>query len=382
MFDQLQGIWDVLLKRIKDHGSISFRDFMEICLYEKKFGYYSQEQIRIGKDGDFVTAPHTTKLFGYLLSVQIKEFFNILKNSSDFSICEFGAGTGFLASDILEFFLKFYPNIYTRLKYIIIEPIPKRKQILKEFLIDYQGHYTIIEDFAKIDDFKGVIVANELFDAFPVHLVEKIGQEFFEIFVGLNEEGKLIEKRKKISNKELKKYIDKYLKKLPDNYRTEINLDMKKWIKSISYSFKKGFCLIIDYGYPRNDYFADFRNRGTLLGYTKQNVTEDFFRYPGMVDITAHVNFSDAVEWFQEAGFRCEGFCPQWAFLGGLDIEETLEKAFGRLEPFSPALAGVKSLIFPQGMGETHKVLVVSKNIEPRPELKGFRMKNDLARLI
>ena len=383
MVNQLKGIKDVLSKKIKTHGSISFRDFMEICLYEDKYGYYSQEQIKIGKNGDFVTAPHTSKLFGYLLSVQIKEFFDILEKDSSLNICEFGAGTGVLAKDIIEYFMNFYPDIYERLQYIVVEPISKRRQILKEKFIDFQDHFKVIEDFKETKGFKGVVVANELFDAFPVHLIEKVDQDFFEIFVGLDKSGNLKEERVEISgsDRELREYINKYLKKLPDNYRTEVNLDMKKWIRNFSSDFKRGFCLIIDYGYPRDDYFADFRNRGTLLGYTRQRVTEDFFRYPGLIDMTAHVNFSDAAEWFQGAGFRCEGFCPQWAFLGGLDIEQTIEKAFGKLEPFSPVMAGVKSLIFPQGMGESHKVFVVSRDVEPKPKLKGFKMKNDLARL-
>ncbi len=381
MVEQFQYLKELLIEKIKREGPISFKDFMEICLYEEKFGYYSQDQIPIGKEGDFVTAPHTSKLFGYLLSVQIKECFELINNEAIFKICEFGAGTGILARDILEFFKRFHPDIYKKLEYIIVEPIQNRRKVLFENFIDHQDHLKVVEDFIHLNGFKGVLVANELFDAFPVHLIEKEDEDFFEIYVDIDDKGDLHEIRKQVTNDELIQYIDTYLKDLPKNYRTEVNLYMKKWIEDLSRIFLKGFCLIIDYGYSRKEYFADYRNRGTLLGYSRQMVTEEFFAFPGMVDMTSHVNFSDAKMWFEQYGFVCEGFCPQWAFLGGLDIDVTIEKAFGKLEPFSPVLAGVKSLIFPHGMGESHKVMVVSKDIEPRPELKGFKMKNDIERL-
>ena len=383
MVNDFKGLKRLLIENIKENGPISFKDFMALCLYEENLGYYSQDEIRIGKDGDFVTAPHTSKLFGYLLAVQIRQFFEILENKGqELSIAEFGAGTGVLAGDILEYFKRFLKEQFERLRYIMVEPLSKRREVLKRNLSRFEKNIKIVDSLSETGRFKGVVIANELFDAFPVHLIEKKEDEFFEIFVDVSgNEERLVEKALKIRDDALKDYVETYLSHLPNGYRTEVNLEMKKWIDDLSSIMNKGFCLIIDYGYSREDYYADFRNRGTLLGYSRQRVTEEYFEYPGIIDMTAHVNFSDARLWFEQAGFVAEGFCPQWAFLGGLDIEQTMEKAFGRLEPFSPALASVKSLIFPQGMGETHKVFVASKGVEKEVDLKGFKMKNDIGRL-
>ncbi len=381
MFNDFKELKKIIVNEIRNNGPISFKDFMALSLYQEEYGYYSQTEIRIGKDGDFVTAPHTSKLFGYLIAVQIKEFFDLAFKNCPLKICEFGAGTGMLATDIVDYFNRFLPDYHRNLEYVIVEPLKKRQQVLSEFFKDKEGQFKLINDFSETGEFQGVILANELFDAFPVHLVEKSGSEFFEIFVSVDSEDNLIEEKKKISNLELQAYIDKHLAHVPDNYRTEINLELKKWIGSLSSYFKKGFCLIIDYGHSRQDYYAEYRNRGTLLGYSNQKITEDFLNFPGLIDMTAHVNFSDVKDWFEEYGFRPEGYTPQWAFLGGLDIEDTVEKAFGRLEPFSPVMAGVKSLIFPQGMGESHKVFVASKEMDGNFDLKGFKMKNDIERL-
>ncbi len=383
MVNDFKGLKRLLIENIKENGPISFKDFMALCLYEENLGYYSQDEIRIGKDGDFVTAPHTSKLFGYLLAVQIRQFFEILENKGqELSIAEFGAGTGVLAGDILEYFKRFLKEQFERLRYIMVEPLSKRREVLKRDISRFEENIKIVDSISETGRFKGVVIANELFDAFPVHLIEKNEDEFFEIFVDVSgNEERLVEKALKIRDDALKDYVETYLSHLPNGYRTEVNLEMKKWINDLSSIMDEGFCLIIDYGYSREDYYADFRNRGTLLGYSRQRVTEEYFEYPGIIDMTAHVNFSDARLWFEQAGFVAEGFCPQWAFLGGLDIEQTMEKAFGRLEPFSPILASVKSLIFPQGMGETHKVFVASKGVEKEVDLKGFKMKNDIGRL-
>ncbi len=381
MITENQGIKKILKDTISKNGAISFKDFMKICLYEPTYGYYSQNELPIGKHGDFVTAPHTSRLFGYLLAVQIRQFFQMLPDDHELLLCEFGAGTGFLAKDILDFYKDFHCNIYERIKYLIVEPLPARRNILSKKLQAHGSKLEIVDDFSEVAPFTGVVVANELWDAFPVHLIENRESGFLEIFIDLDKEGNLVEKAKNIRNKELKRYVENYLKDLPTGYRTEINLEMKHWINNFSSLFKKGFAIFIDYGYSKEEYYAPYRNRGTLLGYTRQQVTEGFLDFPGLIDITAHVNFSDAKEWFEENGFNIEGFCPQWAFLGGLDIEDTINKAFGRLEPFSPVLATVKSLIFPQGMGQTHKVFVVSKAVERTEDIKGFKMKNDLERL-
>ena len=365
----------LLKERIKSRGSITFRQFMDECLYHEEFGYYSRQDLAIGKDGDFVTAPHASRFFGSLLAVQIIECFKMI-GGSDLVICEFGAGAGYLAQDVMSYLKEFEPGYFDQLIYFIVEPLERRRLVLEEKLSKYSRHVNIISGFSVCGKFNGLIVANELLDAFPVHLVHKKGGRFYEVHVDVDADGNLCEILKEPASEELADYIENIKFDIPDNYRTEINLGMGDWIREISGSMEKGYVLVIDYGFPAEEYFAPHRNRGTLLGYSSQRTTEDFFSFPGMVDITAHVNFSDLRKWAEEQGMKCVGFTPQWAFLGGLDPDETMKKVFGEVEPFSPVLAGIKALVFPQAMGETHKVLMLSKGLETRNPLKGFSIRD------
>nr|MDA8161891.1 SAM-dependent methyltransferase [Desulfobacteraceae bacterium] len=177
-------------------------------------------------------------------------------------------------------------------------------------------------------------------------------------------------------------YIEELPEDIKEPYTTEVNLGVKAWINDVAQVISKGFVMTIDYGYTRKEYFAPFRNMGTLLAYRGQTVHEDLLARPGEQDLTAHVNFSDLARWGKEAGFSTIGYAPQWAFLGGLDFEDVVRGIIGSdFEPFSPKLAMIKSLILPQGMGSTHKVMVQAKGLETIPTLKGFKIKNFAGRL-
>ncbi len=365
----------LLKDRIKTAGAIPFSNFMEECLYNSEFGYYSRQDLAIGKNGDFVTAPHASRFFGSLIAVQLTECFKRI-GGDGFAVCEFGAGAGFMALDILTFLKNFHEGYFERTTYFIVEPLETRRAILEDRLSQFSSQVEVIASFSECESFSGVIIANELLDAFPVHIVQKEKGIFSEIFVGLDEEGNFCEIKDRPSSQALSDYLKRINAILPDDYRTEVNLAMKDWIEEVSSTMKRGYAIIIDYGFPEREYFAPHRNRGTLLGYRNQRTTEDFFSCPGMVDITAHVNFTDLKRWAEAKGMTCEGFTPQWAFLGGLDPDDTMRKVFGKVDPFSPVLAGIKALIFPQAMGETHKVMVLSKGIEDGSQLKGFAIRD------
>ncbi len=366
---------ELLKDSIRSNGPMRFKDFMQECLYHQELGYYSQQVLPIGKHGDFVTAPHASKFFGSLIAVQITECFKNL-GLKTCSVCEFGAGAGFMARDIMSFLREFYPEYYDLLTYFIPEPLLKRRDVLKKELSEFSGHAVISDDFSRCEGFQGVIVANELIDAFPVHVVEKHKGRFLEVFVNVDNNGNFKEILMEPSSLELMEYLESLDGYIDDNYRTEVNLAARKWICDLAAVMEKGYVIIIDYGFSSREYYAAHRNRGTLLGYSRQRTTEDFFSFPGMVDITAHVNFTDIKLWAESSGMRCEGYTPQWAFLGGLNPDKILNMVFGTLEPFSPVLAGIKALIFPQAMGESHKVMILSKGVENEIPLKGFSIRD------
>ncbi len=380
---------DIILEKIRDDGPVSFRDFMELSLYHPEYGYYSRELILIGSGGDFMTAPQATPLFGALLSVQIKQLFNIIKKIP-YNLVEIGPGTGALARGILDYLPELLNESDIELKkqinYQMVEPSVKRRRPLS---ILFENYGLNVQVFHEVPDKlgHGVIIANEVLDAFPVHLIEKKDDQFFQIYIDYNEnENSLTEMMVPLMESQngevLYEYCIKNLSGIEGHYRTEINLEMREWISQMEASIDTGFLLVIDYGHSRNEYFHPARNRGTIMGYEKHRLREDILSSPGEIDITAHVNFSDLSSWGKQAGFDLIGYAPQWAFLGGLDFQDTVNMVMGNPDPFSPALAQIKSLIFPQTMGQSHKVMLFSKGIELSGFVpKGFLLKNDIDRL-
>ncbi len=361
---------DLIKEQILKNGHISFRDFMDICLYHDKYGYYRGSIPPIGVNGDFVTSPHSNRLFGALLANQIEEFWSLLQ-VPEMTIVEMGAGAGYLAYDILHALSKY--DFYDKILYVIIEPNKKYIEYQKKILGNISGKVVWFDKIEDMPEVNGCFISNELLDSFPVFLVKKVRDFYYELAVTYNN-SRFCFKNTAITNKEILNYLSQFEIK-SDDYQTEVNLEIKIFLDMLSKKIKKGFVLTIDYGYVRSEYFSPVRNRGTLLSYKSHVVTDDILQNPGEQDITSHVNFSDLSTWGSEVGLNTVGYTNQWAFLAALDFEIILKTLYPEITPFSPELAGIKALIFPQGMGETHKVLIQSKNMNVKT-LKGFKLKN------
>ncbi|MCD6197977.1 MAG: SAM-dependent methyltransferase [Deltaproteobacteria bacterium] len=369
----------IIRDKVKEFGPITFKDFMEMALYHEKYGYYSRSYVPIGKKGDFITSPHTHCLYGALHARQIEEFWNIL-DCTPFTVVEMGAGAGYLAQDILSYLSN--KEIFKSINYIIVEHKAETAAYQQDLLKSFINKISWIGRLSDLDSVTGCIISNELLDAFPVHLIQKEDSNFNEIYLDFKKDGSLTEVFADLSTPQLVEYVKELPSDLPDGYRTEANLSINKWISELGGIISKGFVVTTDYGYTRKEYFHPGRNRGTLLAYINHSVNEELYERVGEQDLTAHVNFSDLHRWGKEVGFSTLGYVPQWAFLAGLDFEETfLELSGGKFDPFSPELAAVKMLLLPQGMGESHKVLVQGRGVPSDLVLKGFSLKNIMKRL-
>ena len=370
----------IIYDKVRGFGPITFKDFMEIALYHEKYGYYSRSYVPIGKKGDFITSPHTHCLYGALHARQIEEFWEILGRINTFTVIEMGAGAGYLAKDILSYLSN--REIFKSINYIIVEHKAETASYQQDLLKPFINKISWVSKLSDLDSIKGCIISNELLDAFPVHLIQKEDSGFREIYLDFREDGSYMEVLADLSTPHLVEYAEALPSDIPKGYRTEANLAIKKWISELAVIISKGFVVTIDYGYTRKEYFHPGRNRGTLLAYMNHSVNEELYERAGEQDLTAHVNFSDLHRWGKEVGFFTLGYAPQWAFLAGLDFEETfLELSGGKVDPFSPELAGVKMLLLPQGMGESHKVMVQAKGVSLSLILKGFSLKNIMKRL-
>ena len=356
----------IIIQKIKQQGPISFHDFMEMALYYPGLGFYTSEKEKIGKAGDYYTSSNLSAAFGELLGRQIEQMWHIFgeNEEKEFTVVEMGAGIGLLSGDVLSY-LKKNNELFRKLNYCIIEKsLSLRKEQEKRLKTEKIKWYDSINELKGME---GCIFSNELPDAFPVHIVE-MENELMEVFVGY--EKNFIEILKPAST-QLRDYFKELDVTLPFGYRTEINLDAIKWIREISSALGKGFVITIDYGYPSNELYQEYRNLGTLMCYHNHSVNESPFEHIGEQDMTSHVNFSALDHWGRKFGLELSGFTDQAHFLMGLGIDEYLKD----LQEKSPMdyykkMLPIKSLIM--DMGETFKVMIQKKGVEPA-ELSGLK---------
>ncbi len=366
-----------IAERIKREGYISFETFMEMALYYPKLGYYTREDFKIGKWGDFYTSPHLHSIFGAMLGRQIEEMHRFLGLDDSFDVVEIGAGMGYLAKDILT---NLNRNGYlNKLRYFIVEINPFLKNSQAALLQDFRGVVSWFSKIGELPPIKGCFLSNELLDSFPVRLIE-VDDGFYEINLMLNQEEEIIEKKLPCSQ-EITEYFKEFSIDLSSlqPYRTEVNLRIKDWLSEINEKLQRGFIITIDYGYTASDYYSEERNRGTLLCYHNHKIVEDPYVNIGEQDITAHINFSSLSKWGADLGFKTIGFCSQGSYLISLGIHEVISEMFTEgIDSFE--IAKIKGLILPEGMGESHKVLIQYKG-EGSPKLRGFEFRNLIHKL-
>jgi SAM-dependent MidA family methyltransferase len=305
----------IIIQEIRRNGPISFRDFMEMALYYPGLGYYTSNAEKIGTQGDFFTSSTYTPLFGKLLARQLEEMHEKLAGPQ-FTIVEYGAGTGILCKDILAE-LKNNPALYKKLRYCIIEKSGSMRGKERELLGEKVTWHTSIKE---IGPFAGCVLSNELVDNFSVHQVI-MQNELMEVFVGY--ENGFVEKIRP-APPALTGYFDELGVKLPEGFRTEINLQAIQWTEEVAATLDKGFLLTIDYGFPSTQLYSLSRSEGTVVCYHKHRINYCPYNNIGSQDITAHVNFSALNHWGLKNGLQLNGFTDQAQFLLGLGLGNQL----------------------------------------------------------
>ena len=361
-----------------NNGRISFRQYMERVLYEPGLGYYSAGARKIGKDGDFITAPEVSSLFSRCLGSQCQE---ILSGLEVPVILELGAGSGVMARDLLM-------ELRTRNslpdKYLILETSADLKQrqkaCLSETMPDYYKNILWLDGLPE-DPINAVVLANEVIDALPVHRIMFKGEEYYELHVIWTEEGFAFQTLK--ADQELATLANKRFHNLsaawPDGYITEINMDIDPWLNSLSNSLNKGVIIFIDYGYSRHEYYHPQRTDGTLLCHYRHRAHGDPFIYPGLQDITASVDFTAVAEAAMEAALSVRGYTTQAHFLMATGLGEMLNEVIDNNDEFFKASQQAKLLTLPGEMGERFKVIALGKHYDD--SLSGFSLVDHRARL-
>lgn len=348
----------------KSGGWISFARYMELALYASGLGYYSGGSAKFGTEGDFVTAPQISPLFGRVLA---RQFVEVLKQTGG-GILELGAGTGMLAWQILDEMRAL--DIYA--SYSILEVSGELRARQEEILA---GHAVNWLD-ALPEKFIGVIFGNEVLDALPVHLVHWTENCPLEHGITSSKERFAWEDRQITDASLLEKAqsLD-----LPAGYVSEINLAAPALIRSLADRLESGLLLFIDYGFGRSEYYHPQRHMGTLRAHYRHHALDDPFYLPGLCDLTAHVDFTSIADAGFEAGLDICGYTTQASFLMASGITQLLaETSPDSAANFLPLSTGVQKLLSPAEMGELFKVIGMTKNAA-RPS--GFALGDQRHRL-
>jgi SAM-dependent MidA family methyltransferase len=351
---------EAIIARIEGQGGlIGFDEYMQMALYEPGLGYYSAATPKFGAQGDFVTAPEISPLFGCCLAQQADA---LIAQGCNPQIFEFGAGGGKLCAQILS-------SLPAIEHYQILDLSAELKQRQQQYL-----HRCLsAELFHKIEwlsalptDFDGIVLANEVLDAMPVHILQKQG-DWMELGVAYDGQGFTWQSfvPGKIALNAIRS-IEARLGEFPDNYCSELNLNYAPWFNALAQSCKRCVVLIIDYGYEQEHYYHPVRSRGSLTCHYRHRVHNDPLIYPGLQDITAFVDFDACADAAESAGFELTGLVPQGQFLlaNGL-LEEAQRQARDSDSVAQLAISQqVRTLSLPQEMGEKFKVLAMQKNLE------------------
>ncbi|MEN1995486.1 MULTISPECIES: class I SAM-dependent methyltransferase [Stenotrophomonas] len=352
-------------------GAMPFSRFMELSLYAPGWGYYSAGASKFGAAGDFTTSPEIGALFAATLANAIAPVMQQLGPQARFM--EVGGGSGAFAEVMLKRMLELdaLPE-----RYAILEPSADLRQRQRERL----EKALIPPVFALVewlngpfdDDWDGMVFANEVIDALPTPRFLARDGMVYEETVELDADGAFVRGAQPADAmlSAAVRHVEHYREKpFADGYRSELLPQLPYWIQAIAGGLKRGAMLFVDYGYPRNEYYQDDRDDGTVRAFYRHHVHNDLYRWPGLQDLTASVDFTALAEAGTGAGFELAGYCTQASFLLGNGLDALLEKADARTDEIGRVRLRdqVKKLTLPTGMGERFQVMGFQRDVDFEP---------------
>ena len=337
-------------------GWISFARYMELALYSPGLGYYMAGARKLGADGDFVTAPEISPLYGRALARQVAQ----VLRASRAEVLEVGAGSGALAAALLAELeaLGALPE-----RYLILELSPDLRERSRDTLAARVPQH--LERVAWLNGlpaaFRGCVLGNEVLDAMPFHVVATRAGGVLEAGVAIGQDGGL-----EWSHRPAPAALAAAARELdlPDGYTTEIGLAARAFTRTIGGMLENGVALFVDYGFPRHEYYHPQRDRGTLMCHYRHRAHDDAFFLPGLQDITAHVDFSAIAQAGREAGMELLGYANQAQFLVGCGITDLLAATpADDVAAYAPLASQAQKLLSPAEMGEFFKVVALGKGV-------------------
>jgi SAM-dependent MidA family methyltransferase len=353
-------------QEIREHGPMPFSRYMELCLYDPEFGYYSRNAEQFGKAGDFYTSSDVHAVFGRLLARQFEQMWQVLGSPEQIEILELGPGRGLFAQDVLDWSKKKFPDFFRALHYSVVEQSPRLQARLRQTLGSFVESrkasllsYSIRLQRGFAPDVPLIIFANEFFDALPVEILRSSGELRVDV-----QDRKLRETWVTPSAAALE-FLDRYGVQPEPGERIEVPLVAQIYIAQAAHLIKTGLLIIIDYGYTREEQLAG-RHRGTLTTFRQHSASANPYEVPGEQDITAHVNFTALAAAAEENGMEAQPLLTQSQFLMGIGEHNQFADAFEECrfpQERAKVALQLKHLVTPAGMGESFHALVAGKGV-------------------
>ncbi len=350
-------------------GAIPFSRFMELALYAPGLGYYSAGSTKFGRAGDFVTAPELGSLFAECVVEALAPPLRQLGDGATF--VEIGGGSGAFAEAAIRHLaeLDAMPA-----RYAILEPSADLRERQRERLRErlpaaLNARVEWLDRPLGEDDWSGVLFANEVIDALPTPRFVIRGGEVMEEGVARAPDGgfAVVEVPSDALMTAAVRHVERERgEAFAEGYRSELLPQLPYWIQAVMGRMQAGAMLFIDYGYPRREYYAPTRDRGTLRAFHRHHVVDDVFARVGLQDITASVDFTALAEAGTGAGFDFAGYCSQAAFLLGNGLEQRLaaQEAIASTETARFALRReVQQLTLPTAMGERFQAMGFERGV-------------------
>jgi SAM-dependent MidA family methyltransferase len=339
-------------------GWLGFERYMELALYAPRLGYYTGGAVKFAGAGDFVTAPELTPLFAQTLARQVGE---ILRRERLDAVLELGAGSGRLAQGLLAALAA--QGLAPR--YRVLELSGELRARQQALLAPFGAQVQWLD--ALPGAYEGVVIANEVLDAMPVRLTVKTAAGWAERGVAVDAQGALVFADRASGDAALRPPVD-FADALPVGYCTEIGRQAAAFVRGLGGWLARGAALLIDYGFAQHEYYHPQRAMGTLAAHYRHRMHADVLRWPGLQDITAHVDFTAAALAAQDAGLDVLGYATQARFLLNCGVLGALQAVPD--ERRLRETAAVQKLLAESEMGELFKVLALGRGISPA--LLGF----------
>lgn len=355
---------DLIAARIRAHGPITVAEFMDLALYHPQFGYYTTARQRSGRAGDFFTSVDVGPIFGEALARQFEEMWRLAGEPGPFDVVEAGAGNGRLARDVLDAARAAHPSFYDSIALHLVEASTVARDAQRDTLgphadkLASSGH-------ALPFGATGVIFANELLDALPVHLVVMRDRGLRELRLA-ERDGVLFTVEGPPSTPEIAGYLARVGARLRPGWMAEVNLQAEAWTREAARRLARGFLMIVDYGHEAAELYSAAHATGTLRTFRAQAsdpAARAWLDEPGARDITADVDLTGVRLAAGREGLATLAVLDQTYFLIGLGIAERLARDSGDPIADLKRRLAAKTLLLPGGLGSTQKVLIFGKHV-------------------